>query len=198
MIYRTALRLIGRSAWAAPAVGDDPLRDMAADIARRHPGIDHMLPSTLAAKLATTPASIVLFDVREPREFAVSHLAGAVLVSPRGASALEVVRETLALHPEAECAVFYCAVGVRSSALASRFMLASDRSNIGVANLEGGLFRWANDGRPLVDGEGATTAVHLFNRHWSRFLAQGMSTLGRDNAQGGTGEDAYITRDASN
>jgi rhodanese-related sulfurtransferase len=170
MIYRTALRLMGRTAWATPATGVDPLRDMAADVASRHPDIDHILPTTLASRLAAAPAKLALFDVREPREFAISHLAHAVLVPPRSASALQIVRETLAGRPEVEWAVFYCAVGVRSSAIASQLMHASDDRDIGVANLAGGLFRWANEGRSLVNEQGATVAIHPFNRHWRRFL----------------------------
>jgi general secretion pathway protein G len=142
---------------------------MAADVAQRHPDINHMLPTTLASKLTLT-AKIALFDVREPREFAISHLAHAVLVPPRGASALQIVRDTLAQRPEVEWAVFYCAVGVRSSALASQFMHGSANRDIGVANLAGGLFRWANEGRPLVNEHGPTTTVHPFNRHWGRFV----------------------------
>ncbi len=170
MIYRTALRLMGRSAWATPALGDDPLRDMAADVASRHPDIDHILPAALAARLAAAPVKIVLFDVREPREFAVSHVANAVRVPTRGESALQVVRDTLARRQEAEWAVFYCAVGVRSSVLASRLLGVLGQRNIRVANLTGGLFRWTNEGRPLVNAEGATKAVHPFNRHWAQFL----------------------------
>jgi rhodanese-related sulfurtransferase len=170
MIYRVALRLMGRPSWATPATGDDPLRELAADIALRHADIDHKLPTTLAARLAAAPAKIVLFDVREPREFALSHLAHAVLVPPHSASALQVVQATLTQQPEAEWAVFYCAVGVRSSTLASRFMHISENKDIGVANLTGGLFRWANEGRPLVNATGPTKAVHPFNRHWARFL----------------------------
>jgi rhodanese-related sulfurtransferase len=170
MIYRTALWLTGRSAWTTPTPGDDPLRDMAADVASRHPDIDHMLPMTLASRLAAAPGKIVLFDVREAPEFAVSHLADATLVPPQAPSALQVVQETLAQRPDAKCAVFYCAVGVRSSALASQFIREADNRDIRVANLAGGLFRWANEGRPLRNDQGTTTAAHPFNRHWGRFL----------------------------
>jgi rhodanese-related sulfurtransferase len=170
MIYRTVLRLMGRTAWATPATGADPLRELAADVASRHPDIDHILPATLASRLAAAPAKLALFDVREPREFAISHLAHAVLVPPRSVAALQVVRETLAGRPEVEWAMFYCAVGVRSSTLASRFMHISENRDIGVANLAGGLLRWSNEGRPLVNEQGATVAIHPFNRHWGRFL----------------------------
>jgi rhodanese-related sulfurtransferase len=171
MIYRTALRLIGRPTWATPATGDDPLRDMALDVAARHPAINHMAPSELAAELAAQPDAVLVFDVRESGEFAVSHLANAIPLSPRGAQDLVTVRERLARRPDTKLAVFYCAVGVRSSALATRFAREAGSRNIGVANLAGGLFRWVNEGRAIVDGSGsATTTVHPFNRHWGQFL----------------------------
>jgi rhodanese-related sulfurtransferase len=161
---------MGRSVWAIPASGDDPLRDMATDTAHRHPDIEHMQPAALALKLVVAPEKIILFDVREPREFAVSHLAHAISVPPRRASALKLVQETLARRPEVEWALFYCAVGVRSSTLASQLGPASSNRNVRAGNLVGGVFRWANEGRPLVNAEGATAAVHPFNRHWGRFL----------------------------
>jgi rhodanese-related sulfurtransferase len=172
MIYRTALRIIGRPAWAAPAPGDDPLRDMATDVAARYPDVKQVTPTALATLLAAKPDQIMLFDIREPPEFAVSHLPSATLVPPRARDSLSLVQDTLAQHPETELALFYCAVGVRSCALANRVGKASGGVPPGIqlANLAGGLFRWANEGRALINAQAATTAVHPFNRHWGQFL----------------------------
>jgi hypothetical protein len=60
MIYATAFRLIGRQAWAAPATGDDPLRDMAADTAARYPLIAHQPPAVLAETLRSFPDQTLL------------------------------------------------------------------------------------------------------------------------------------------
>jgi 3-mercaptopyruvate sulfurtransferase SseA len=39
-----------------------------------------------------------------------------------------------------------------------------------VYNLEGGLFQWANEGRPIVRGSEQVHEVHPFNRIWGLLL----------------------------
>ena len=63
--------------------------------------------------------------------------------------------------------VVYCSVGVRSSELA-RALQAVGRTN--VFNLDGAIFQWANEGRPLYAGSNVVTTVHRDNRKWGRFL----------------------------
>ncbi|MEM6491501.1 MAG: rhodanese-like domain-containing protein, partial [Pseudomonadota bacterium] len=65
--------------------------------------------------------------------------------------------------------IFYCSVGVRSSRMAERLapVLGDARS---VANLEGGVFAWHNQSRPLEDAQGATPFVHPYNRSWGRLV----------------------------
>jgi rhodanese-related sulfurtransferase len=163
--YRTALRLSGRPAWAEPAPGADPLRELAADIARRAPETAQMAPSELAGRLADRPGAILLLDVRTPAEFAVSHLAGAILATTD--SVRTTIKTAPDLHPDIELVVVYCAVGIRSNAA-----VTSCRDLIGapVVNLAGGLFRWSNERRPMVDGSGPVNVVHPYNPHWRRFL----------------------------
>lgn len=111
----------------------------------------------------------ILVDVREPAEYAVSHLPGALRIAP-GASAAEVVTALGAVQPGSRI-VMYCSVGVRSSRLAERArerLLARGASS--VANLRGGIFRWHAERLPLVDANGATDAIHGFDRRWSRLL----------------------------
>jgi rhodanese-related sulfurtransferase len=162
MLYRMALRLAGRAAWAEPASGADPLRGVAADLARRYPTVPQMPPDELAVRMEV--GAVLLLDCRTPAEFSVSRLQGAALIGPAtGAAALRLVidRSSPAPPPLVVC---YCAVGVRSCRVAARI------GRPGVVNLEGGLFRWANEGRPMLDDAGPTRLVHPFNRHWARFL----------------------------
>jgi hypothetical protein len=43
-----------------------------------------------------------------------------------------------------------------------------------VKNVIGSIFAWANEDRPLVDGEGNPAAlVHPYNQFWSRHLTEG-------------------------
>ena len=103
-----------------------------------------------------------LLDVREPDEFAVSHLPGAQRIDP---DARGPVLEDLAATNQP--LVLYCSVGYRSSALARR-LLKAGRTD--VFNLEGSIFQWANEGRPLVGGNGAATQIHPYGRRWRLLL----------------------------
>jgi rhodanese-related sulfurtransferase len=63
--------------------------------------------------------------------------------------------------------VTYCAVGYRSAALATKLREAGFTS---VRNLEGSIFQWANEHRPLVRDNKAVTIVHPYSSFWGRFL----------------------------
>lgn len=146
------------------------LSSVVRDVSSKHQSLAHIHPSDLATRL-TKPNDIVLFDVREEEEFAVSHLDGAIRVSPGiwRSTFLSRYRETLA----GKTVVFYCSVGVRSSSLAESVkgdLLASGIKE--VANLEGGIFAWHNQSRPLVDGQGRTEFVHPYDAYWGRLLTR--------------------------
>lgn len=138
-----------------------------AEIVADHPTVVHVQGAALAA---LAPDDVVLFDVRETAEYEVSRLPGAIRVD------LDVDDASfLAAHgaaAEGRVVVFYCSVGRRSSMLAER--LQDDlfaRGAAGVANLEGGIFEWHNEARPLVDAIGATRSVHPYDRWWGRYVA---------------------------
>jgi rhodanese-related sulfurtransferase len=120
------------------------------------PSVKQLPTVHLAAWLAdgSRPPPLLL-DVREPEEFAVSHLAGARRVDVR-ASAEEVLRGV----PLEQPIVCYCAAGFRSSMLARRLARAGRTE---VFNLEGALFDWACEGRPLERDGQRTREVHPFN-----------------------------------
>jgi rhodanese-related sulfurtransferase len=104
----------------------------------------------------------VLLDARSPAEFEVSHLRDARLAPDedaalRALSGVDLGREV----------VVYCSVGMRSSALAERL---EARGYHNVANLEGGIFAWANDGHPLYRGQARVEVVHPFDERWGTLL----------------------------
>ena len=104
-----------------------------------------------------------LLDAREPAEYAVSHLVGAVRVSPDATA-----KEILASLDSGRPIVVYCSVGYRSSRLATRLL---ENGRVSVSNLEGSIFTWANEKRPLVGVDGhATTLVHPFDSVFGRLL----------------------------
>ena len=63
--------------------------------------------------------------------------------------------------------IVYCSVGYRSSALAEKLQRAGFTN---VANLEGSLFQWANENRPLHRGTNTVREVHGYSRKWSGLL----------------------------
>ena len=121
-----------------------------ARIAKEFPNVK----SIGTAELAKMERKPVLLDVRTAAEFAVSRIAGAQRVDPDAA--------TVAL-PKDAAIVTYCSVGYRSAKFAQRLKAAGFTN---VRNLEGSIFQWANEGRPLDGGR----KVHPFNRKWGALL----------------------------
>lgn len=117
------------------------------------------LADWLADKNRSQP---VLFDVRTPAEWKVSHLAGARQVDPKA----DAKRATTGLAQDAPI-VTYCSVGYRSGKMAQRLRAAGYRH---VQNLEGSIFQWANEHRPLVQDGERVTRVHPYNSVWGRLL----------------------------
>ncbi|HJP30147.1 MAG: rhodanese-like domain-containing protein [Candidatus Latescibacteria bacterium] len=129
----------------------------------RYPEVEIITTQQLAAWWSQADSvQPVLFDVRRDDEYSVSHLAGAVRALTVEA-ALTVLAEASLDTP----IVTYCSVGYRSGGLADKLRL---RGYSRVRNLEGSLFQWANEGRNLVDADGATRFVHPYGPPWSWLL----------------------------
>ncbi|MCH9808122.1 MAG: rhodanese-like domain-containing protein [Alphaproteobacteria bacterium] len=110
----------------------------------------------------------ILLDVREADEFAVSHIKGAIRIAP-GASREEVL--DAAGDVDGRSIVVYCSVGARSSTLARKVQQSLKTNGaVSVHNLTGGIFRWHNDGRALVNRSGVTDFVHRFDTYWGQLL----------------------------
>lgn len=129
----------------------------------KFPKVRQLSTEELARWLADTNSpSPILLDVRKPEEFAVSHLPGAKRVEPSIKAA-----DLIPTFPTNRTAVVYCSVGYRSSELATRLL---DAGFTNVCNLEGSLFQWANEDRPMEkDGKPAST-VHGYNETFGRLL----------------------------
>ena len=108
----------------------------------------------------------VLLDVRTPAEWEVSHLPGARRVDPK----TNGENTTAGLAKETPI-VTYCAVGYRSGEMATQLQAAGFTN---VRNLEGSIFQWANEHRPLVREEERVTTVHPYDRLWGRLLSDDM------------------------
>jgi rhodanese-related sulfurtransferase len=134
-----------------------------AKIRREFPHVQRITTAELAQWLhdRSRPAPLLL-DVRTSAEFDVSHLAGAKHIEPGASpSAVRAAKD--------QPIVTYCSVGYRSGAFARKLMEAGHTN---VANLEGSIFRWANEGRPIVSGARMAEKVHPYNGTWGLLLEQ--------------------------
>ncbi|XP_067937461.1 uncharacterized protein [Watersipora subatra] len=114
-----------------------------------------------------------LLDVRPEVEHKVSSIAGSIRVDPDNvAEGLAVVEKetSQSLHP----VVLYCSVGYRSSMAAdSLIQMSQSKGNLQrpIYNLEGSIFKWANENRAIVDSEGSPAQqVHPYNSFFGKIL----------------------------
>lgn len=106
--------------------------------------------------------SPVLLDARTEDEYAVSHLEGAVRIDPYKPS-LRPLRG----FPKDTAIVLYSSVGYRGARVAD-FLARQGYTQ--VYNLQGGEFRWANEGRPVFRLDRPTAEVHPYNPTWGLLL----------------------------
>ncbi|MEM0961085.1 MAG: rhodanese-like domain-containing protein [Bacteroidota bacterium] len=140
------------------------------DLATRYPDVSTVSTAQLAERLGDATAPLLL-DARDAEEYAVSHLPGARRVDP-DASPAELA-DALSDVDRQRAVVVYCSVGVRSAGVAQRLGEAGFDD---VRNLEGSIFRWANEGREVVrDGE-PVREVHPYDSLWGRLLSEDLRT----------------------
>lgn len=108
------------------------------------------------------PVKPVLLDTREPEEYAVSHLPGAYLATT-DQEALRVIAQADKDRP----IIIYCSVGYRSSEMAKKLQ---EKGFTKVFNLEGSIFKWANEGRELYQEDQQVNVVHPYNSKWRQLL----------------------------
>jgi rhodanese-related sulfurtransferase len=132
-------------------------------IQRDWPEVPQMSTHELAQRMAAgNEATPLLIDVRTREEYEVSHLPGAMWAETPGQ-----ITTALRTASDQRAVVLYCSVGVRSSKAAAK-LIRSGRANI--FNLQGSIFGWANEGRPLIANDRAVHVVHPYNEHWGVLL----------------------------
>ena len=154
-------------------------------------GVQHVSTDTVYGWLSPRPrAGLLLLDTRTAAEYGVSRLPGAVHLDPDSDDA--TVRRTLTRHltaPPADGAgdgaerttiACYCSVGYRSSVTAQRLNALRDAPDAAAGtklpsyeavNIEGSIFKWANEGKPLEGADGQPTQfVHPYDKIFGRLL----------------------------
>jgi rhodanese-related sulfurtransferase len=153
-----------------PARADQatPLAAVEADVRKAFPNVT-VMPTAELENIEKSGQPIVLLDARSEQEFAVSRIEGARRVDP-GMSATQF-KDAFGEDLKGRKVVVYCAVGGRSSTLASRIdTVARSAGADGVYSLQGGIFRWHNENRPLLGPGGATDEVHPFSANAARLI----------------------------
>ena len=144
-----------------PGPGAERWVELKRELRERFPGVPQISVPELARRIEGGE-ELLLLDVRAPREFAVSHLAGARRVGSK-AEALAALRDV----PRDREVVLYCSVGYRSSILAAQLQKDGFPN---VRNLEGSIFEWANSGRTVVRDGAPVREVHPFDEDWGELL----------------------------
>jgi rhodanese-related sulfurtransferase len=100
-------------------------------------------PERVAVWIADDP-TLQVVDVREPYEREAGHIAGTRHI------ALNDLSAQAATLREDRPVVFYCRVGARSMMAAQALRAAG----LQAYSMQGGLLRWAQEGRPLSPQDG--------------------------------------------
>jgi len=129
------------------------------------PGVQHITTKKLARWLESPRSQPLLLDARSVEEYAVSHLQSAQRIDPVAPDLAAFVGVPLDVP-----IVVYCSVGYRSAKIAQQLQ-GMGRKN--VLNLEGSIFQWVNEGRPVFNGESLTGGVHPYDERWGGLLRRG-------------------------
>ena len=129
---------------------------------RKFPIVEWITTKELAGWLENPlkPQPIIL-DARTEAEYAVSHLKNAQRIDP--------YHSNLVVSAESKDTpiVVYCSVGYRSARITQQLEQAGFSD---VYNLEGSLFKWANEERPIYKNNSLTSLVHPYNQVWGTLL----------------------------
>ena len=147
-------------------------------IKRKFPAVKNISTDVLQKKLDQSASAqnvqLFLIDSRKREEFDVSHLQHATFLDFKSDNS--AIKEFLDSHlketdNEKIEIVCYCSVGYRSSVLAEKISgiltKESKTDKIDVFNLEGSIFKWANENKSLIQENGdAIEYVHPFSFLW--------------------------------
>ncbi len=135
-------------------------------IEKQYPFLNHLDGDELTK---INENEMLIFDVRKPAEYNVSHIDGAIQIDPKmeGQTFIDMYGSLI----KDKKLVFYCSVGRRSSSMAARVRrLLSEDKKEQVFNLKSGIFRWRNENRPLMQQADETPYVHAYNPYWGRLI----------------------------
>ena len=126
--------------------------------------LSHTVPE-IDIPAAARAEGVFFLDAREPAEYEVSHIKGALNV---GFNHFDL--QSVAHIPKDTPVIIYCSVGFRSEKIAEKMKRDGFTA---VSNLYGGIFEWVNEGHAVVCNGTPTERVHAFDRVWGIWLHRG-------------------------
>lgn len=130
---------------------------------RRFPDVQWIAAADLARwREDPARAQPVVLDARTQAEFDVSHLKGALRIDP-----YRPLLHPLRGMPKDTAIAVYSSVGYRAARVA-HWLRRQGYSR--VSTLEGSLFAWANDERPMFHDDRPTVQVHPYDERWGLML----------------------------
>ena len=116
-------------------------------------GVPEMSAAELEERLAQ--GVVVIVDVREPEEIAVSTIPGSLTKTEFENRLSEMESKTIVVH---------CTIGYRSA----KYVEALTRKGVKAYNLKGSILAWVHEGLPVVDPWGKETKkVHVYGPKWN-------------------------------
>lgn len=98
--------------------------------------------------------ALVIVDVREPEEQAVSFIPGAITKGD--------FERNVGIHA-GSIVVTYCTIGGRSGVYVGELQ----RRKIKAFNLKGGILLWVHEKQVVHDGDGPTYRLHVYGKQWN-------------------------------
>ncbi|RAJ15106.1 rhodanese-like domain-containing protein [Olleya aquimaris] len=145
-------------------------QDTLSELLKKHN--TNSVPYISVQELAMPKTDAIILDARELYEFEVSHLKDAIFVGYTTFNLDEVIKN---LPNKNETIVVYCSLGIRSETIAEQLKKVGYTN---VYNVYGGIFEWKNNGFSVVDTkDNETENIHVFNKHWSKWLTKGIKVF---------------------
>lgn len=140
----------------------------------RFPTVKRLTTTELAHQLESNVDSTngqrpLLLDARTFEEYQVSHLPGAQWVGMNSPMdrLLDKGQGDRPNLPSSPSVVIYCSIGYRSAQLTQQLQAQGYKN---VANLEGSIFAWVNESRPVYRDANPVCDVHPYHDVWKWLL----------------------------
>ena len=142
---------------------------LSAWVKNKFPDVDNITTDELSEKVKHNN-NLLVVDNRQQQEYNVSFINGAKLLEfPLTENVLtEFVEKNVS--DETEEIICYCSVGYRSSVVAGQLgaiLAEKKKDDVKVYNLEGSMFKWVNEDRPVTNVKSETVCyAHPYSYMW--------------------------------